>query len=164
MSSLILPEKKFTPVEGVDFEYVPSEDIGLKIRILTGEFKNIVYQYNYVGIIEPQPTDDFFDDVDAKWNFAEDEPQEAVLKYDYIVLDNPENYATKHSPLFELLLGDVLSVILMDAATNSDSKYSMFSKNDEGKIERLLTPVKPVPVPTKTVGAWSKVKNFFFGS
>lgn len=171
---IIPPGARLEPKEGIDFEYVTNDDGALTIRILRDDYKGIMYVYRYVALIPPAPPipKDEFDDIDAKYNMVEEEEDTAKLKFDYVILENPNKYATKHVPGFEILLGDILSNILIDTVTNTDTKYTMLAKNAEGKIEKLH-PIKPgklrdkvMEVPTKTVG-WSgllqKTKRFIFG-
>lgn len=167
---------RIPPVEGRDYEYIENEDNALQIRILRIDYAGIVYAYRYVALIPPAPPipKDEFDDIDAEYNMVEEEPDEtAKLKFDFVVLENPNGFVTTHVPEFEILLGDILANILMDAATNEASKYTMVAKNAEGKIEKLK-PLKEgklknriIGVPPKTVaatgGIFGKIKRFFLG-
>lgn len=168
--TLIMPQlNSRDPKEGIDFEYVESDTNALTIRILRADFGGVVYQYDYVtlsGLVQKDEPDDDFFDKDAAFNMVEDEDEsEPRLKFDFTVLQNPGQYDTRHNPEFEFLIGDILSFILLDASTNTETKYSMFSKSDEGKIEKMLPP-KP---GTKSVNEstsffarlWNWVKSLF---
>jgi hypothetical protein len=172
---IIIPGQYEEPKEGIDWEYVDNEDNALVVRIKTGPWKDIQYVYQYVSLIAPPapPPKDEFDDIDAKYNMVDEEEETARLKFDYVVLDNPLKAVTKHSHEFELLLGDILAAILWDAVTNSETKFSMVSKSDKGKIEGLQ-PLKDGKIKDKLVklntpksggisGALRKAKNLIFG-
>ncbi len=169
------PGVRIPPVEGRDYEFLPNDDDALKIRILRNDYRGIVYVYEYVALIPPPvpiPKDEF-DDVDAQYNMVEEEDQSARLKFDYVILENPEEWITKHVVEFDTLVGDILSQVLIDAASNPESKYSMVSKNDEGKIT-ALKPIKkktigsnvtslPVRTAPTLQGFFRRVSKFFFG-
>jgi hypothetical protein len=174
MSSILIPPGLLPPVEGQDFVFIENTEAALKIKILREDYKDITYVYKYVALIPPAPAipKDEFDDVDAQYNMVEEEEETARLKFDYLVIDNPLQFATNHNPDFERLIGDILSYILTDATTNPSTKYTMFSVDAEGKIENLK-PVKDsalrdkiVGVPEKKSGGLmamvKKVKRFLF--
>lgn len=170
--SILLPEAANPPpVEGVDYEFIESDEHALKIKLLSHGWEGVVYVYDHVALNAPNQNSevvDEFDDIDAKYNLVEEAPEDVVLKFNYQILDNPNKCVTRSHPPFEIWLGEILSAILVDATTNEKTKYSMFSKTDEGKIESLQPPKKSItnlsPPQIKTVSVWGRVKNFFTGN
>lgn len=170
MSQLMLPRFN-EPKEGVDFKFIENTFPSLTIQILSGDYKDIVYVYKYVGLKAISETEEEelkdFDDIHAEYNMVEEEPEEVRLSFDYEILENPNLCATHHHPDFEMFVGSILSVILVDATTNEGSKYTMFTKTEDGGIERLeiITPVLPensVHVnDLKVSGVFARILAFF---
>jgi hypothetical protein len=61
------------------------------IKIMSGEYADVVYKYNYVRVIEPNDPDGY-----------------ATLKFDYEVLYHAELAEDKFTKAFETVLGDIL--------------------------------------------------------
>jgi hypothetical protein len=140
--------KRHLPIEGTHYEFLDNDDCALAIKIIKNPtigadpFEELVYMYQYVSLHTPKSdVPDDFEDIDADCNFVEEEEPEIRLKFDYVVVENPKNYATRSNPDFEILVGDILTNVLIDATTNVNTKYTMFSKTDSGIIEKLK-PIK----------------------
>lgn len=172
---ILPPGVRVPPVEGRDWEYIENEEDALQIRISRADYAGIVFVYKYLALIPPPPeiSKDEFDDIDVEYNMVEEEEETAKLKFDFEILENPHQYATKHILDFEILLGDILAHILTDATSNPATKFTMVAKNSEGRIEKLR-PIKEgklrtrvIGVPPKKAGAMSgifgKIKRFFLG-
>lgn len=120
------------PVEDIDFEYCDNPAKALTFKILTGPFKDILYMYEFVALHGLEPPEKIEDDYEIG-----SEDHTIRLQFDYYIFENPNEVYTRQEPEFEMLMGDILSKVLLDATSNPETKYDMFVKNEEGKILNL---------------------------